>query len=227
MSTPPALTTTSYAILGLLAVKPFTTYELARQMDRALGAFWPRARSKIYEEPKKLAAQGYVEASSGTVGRRPKTTYSITPEGRRALAAWMGRPGQGPVVEFEDLIRVFFAENGTKAELLQTLERVRAWSDEQTAATGHISREYLDGRGPFPERLPWLVLVADFLDEFLVLVEDWAARAATEVATWPDELHGARPDLERLERQARRAEDVAARRQVTAPGPAPAGGAAG
>ena len=37
MSTP-ALTTTSYAILGLLAVRPFTTYEIAKQMDRALWA---------------------------------------------------------------------------------------------------------------------------------------------------------------------------------------------
>ena len=41
MSTP-NLTTTSYAILGLLAVKPFSTYEITKQMDRALGQFWPR-----------------------------------------------------------------------------------------------------------------------------------------------------------------------------------------
>ena len=52
MTKPPALTTTSYAILGLLAVKPWTTYELAQQMRRALGQFWPRAESKLYEEPK-------------------------------------------------------------------------------------------------------------------------------------------------------------------------------
>ena len=44
-----ALTSTSYAILGLLAVKPWTTYELAQQMDRALGRFWPRAESRLYE----------------------------------------------------------------------------------------------------------------------------------------------------------------------------------
>ena len=41
MATPTPLTTTSYAILGLLAVKPWTTYELAQQMRRALGQFWP------------------------------------------------------------------------------------------------------------------------------------------------------------------------------------------
>jgi PadR family transcriptional regulator AphA len=29
---PPPLTSTSYAILGLLALRPWTTYELAKQM---------------------------------------------------------------------------------------------------------------------------------------------------------------------------------------------------
>ena len=38
------LTSTSYALLGLLAVKPWTTYELAQQMDRTMSRFWPRAR---------------------------------------------------------------------------------------------------------------------------------------------------------------------------------------
>jgi hypothetical protein len=39
------LTTTSYAILGLLAIRPWSTYELARQMQRDLRFVWPRAES--------------------------------------------------------------------------------------------------------------------------------------------------------------------------------------
>ena len=52
------LTPTSYALLGLLAVQPWTTYELAKQVDRTMNRFWPRAKSKLYEEPKKLVAHG-------------------------------------------------------------------------------------------------------------------------------------------------------------------------
>ena len=37
-------------------------------MDRALGQFWPRARSKIYEEPKKLVALGLARATPEEVG---------------------------------------------------------------------------------------------------------------------------------------------------------------
>ena len=125
MSMAPALTSTSYAILGLLAVKPWTTYELARQMDRALGRFWPRAESKLYEEPKKLVAHGLARASSEMVGKRRRTVYTITAKGRRALAEWVPTPGAGPIVEFEQLIKVFFAEHGTKADLLATLAGVR------------------------------------------------------------------------------------------------------
>src|SRR3954469_4801336 len=101
MSTTAALTPTSYAILGLLAIRPWTTYELAKQMDRTLNRFWPRARSKLYEEPKKLVAQGLAEAASGANGRRPRTIYPITPAGRRALAAWLATDSAEPVFESE------------------------------------------------------------------------------------------------------------------------------
>ena len=79
-----SLTTTSYAVLGLLGIQPWTTYELAQQMERSLKHFWPRAQSRIYEEPKRLATLGLAKASREHVGRRPRTTYTITAKGRRA-----------------------------------------------------------------------------------------------------------------------------------------------
>ena len=218
MSTDAPLTTTSYAILGLLAVQPFTTYEIAQQMDRSLGHFWPRARSKLYEEPKKLVAQGLARAKSEQHGRRPRTVYSITPKGRRALAAWVQTRGEGPVLEFDQLVRVFFCEHGTKADLLARLEDARRWSVDQTLATGNISQEYLDGTGRYPERLPWLVLVAQFLDDYLALVEQWAEWAAAQVAEWPDDLAGARADLTALEAQARRFHALARHERADAVG---------
>jgi PadR family transcriptional regulator AphA len=44
-------TTTSYAVLGLLSVRSWTTYELAKQVQRSLNWFWPRAERKLYDEP--------------------------------------------------------------------------------------------------------------------------------------------------------------------------------
>jgi PadR family transcriptional regulator AphA len=202
MSMAPALTSTSYAILGLLAVKPWSTYELAQQMDRALGRFWPRAESKLYEEPKKLVAHGLARASTEMVGKRRRTIYTITAKGRRALADWVPTPGDGPIVEFEQLIKVFFAEHGTATDLLATLQGVRDWSAERLGAAAAVPQAYLDGNGPFPERLPWLLLVGQFLIDFHVMVERWAEWATEIVDTWPDDLADAQPDWEALEMQA-------------------------
>ena len=198
----PALTSTSYAILGLLAVKPWTTYELAQQMDRALGRFWPRAESKIYEEPKKLVAHGLAEATAEMVGKRSRTIYTITAQGREALAEWVPTPGSGPTIEFEQLIKVFFAEHGTRDDLLATLASVHDGSSERLAAAAAVPQAYLDGRGPFPERLPWLLLVGQFLVDFHLMVERWAEWASEIVTEWPDDLSAATPDRATLEHQA-------------------------
>jgi PadR family transcriptional regulator, regulatory protein AphA len=208
---PAELTTTSYAILGLLAIKPWTTYELTQQMDRAIGHFWPRTRSKLYEEPKKLVAHGMARASKQAVGSRPRTMYTITAKGRRALREWVPRPGEGPVLEFESLLKVFFAEAGSKEDLLATLDRVLDWVQARAVSGVEINNGYLNGVGPFPERLPWLILTGQFLDEFDAMVMRWAEWAIEVVRAWPDDIQDAAPDLATLEKMAVRNEQVAAR----------------
>src|SRR5512139_3357298 len=110
MSTPSVeeLTPTSYAMLGLLSLRPWTTYELAKQMQRSVRWFWPRAERKLYEEPKRLAALGLAATESAPTGRRPSTRYEITPAGRQALAAWLrAGPGAPMQIEMEPMVRVF------------------------------------------------------------------------------------------------------------------------
>src|ERR1041385_176980 len=157
------LTTTSYAVLGLLAVKPWSTYELTRQMDRSLGRMWPRTVSKLYEEPKKLVELGLARASEQRVGRRARTLYAITAKGRRARAAWLHEPGEGPVLEFEQLLQIFFAENGTRADALATLAAAKEWARARSAESLAVGQQYVDAEGPFPGRLAQLTLTARFL----------------------------------------------------------------
>ncbi|HXV92498.1 MAG TPA: PadR family transcriptional regulator, partial [Pseudonocardia sp.] len=200
------LTTTSFAILGLLAVRPWSTYELTRQMDRSLGRIWPRAQSKLYEEPKKLVEHGLARAATEQVGRRPRTVYSITPEGRRALAEWLKVPGDGPVLEFEQLLKVVFAENGTRADALATLAAARAWAEERNEENLEAARAYLAGVGPFQERAAQNMLVGAFLTDFYALVARWADWATAQVEDWPDDPARALPDRAAAEEIVRRAE---------------------
>jgi PadR family transcriptional regulator AphA len=207
----PDLTTTSYAILGLLSLRSWSTYELAEQMQRALGLFWPRAESGIYREPKKLEAHGLARSTTEFVGQRPRTRYTITAKGRRALAHWVPTAGAGPVIEFEQLVKVFFAEQATRDDLLATLAGVRAWVEDRAAAVPGIPQEYLEGRGGYPERLPWLILAGKFLDDIEQAVDRWAAWAIAVVEAWPDDLTLATPDREALETMAANNDDLVAR----------------
>ncbi len=197
MSTDRKLTTTSYAILGLLGVRPWSTYELTGQMSRALRWFWPRAQSNLYEEPKKLVAHGLARAAADTVGRRPRTVYRITPKGRRALRGWLDEPGAGPVLEWEQLLKVFFAEHGTKRAALDNLQAAGEWGDDIEALSILLAREYLAG-GPFPDRMPQLILTGQFLTEFGDLVSRWARWAEDVIKGWPEEMTGIQPDLATL-----------------------------
>ena len=208
MSTPP-LTTTSYAVLGLLAVKPWSSYELTQQMDRSLGRVWPRAVSKLYEEPKKLARHGLAHATTEQNGQRTRTVYAITAQGRTALAEWLEQPGEGPALEFEQLLKVFFAEHGTKADLLATLAAAQAWAQARCAESLAVGEQYRTGGGPFPERLPELQLTSRFLTDFYLLVGQWARWAATVVETWPDDPRQAKHDPQVIAEIVRRAAEGA------------------
>jgi DNA-binding PadR family transcriptional regulator len=209
MSSPPSLTTTSYAILGLLAVKPWTTHELVQQVDRSLRRIWPRATSKLYEEPKKLVAHGYARATDDSVGRRRRTRYTITAKGRRAMAAWLSQPGDGPVLECEQLVKIHFADSGTKADVLANLEATRTWVLAQNEENLATARAYLGGRGAFPERAALNQLGGRFLTEFYVMVARWVRWANSVAKEWPDDVTQAPFDVVAAEEGVELAESVA------------------
>jgi PadR family transcriptional regulator AphA len=189
---PAGLTTTSYALLCLLALRPWSTYELAKQMERSLSHLWPRAESKLYEEPKKLVAAGLAVASSEPTGRRRRTVYAITPAGRDALAAWLSEPGTGPVLEFEAMLKVSFADQGTVDGLLANIDAIIADAEAKATFGRALARQYLSGEGPFPGRLGVSGLTWRFLWEHNMTVLRWARWARREVEGWPQ--HGSGPD---------------------------------
>jgi PadR family transcriptional regulator, regulatory protein AphA len=205
MSSASRLTTTSYAILGLLAIRSWSTYELTQQMDRSLGRIWPRATSKLYEEPKKLVEHGYATARRDRVGRRPRTVYAITAEGRRALSAWLAEPAPGPTLESEQVLKLFFADHGTRDDALATVAAARSWAEDRNADNRAVGAAYLAGAGPFQDRLATNVITARFLTDFYRMVAEWADWAAEVIERWPDDPSEAAPDIEIVRDTVRRA----------------------
>ena len=179
------LTTTSFAILGLLSVRPWPAYELTGQMKRGMRYTWPRAETRLYQEPKNLVAHGLATASTEVNGRRSRTVYSITPRGRRALAQWLEADSAPPQMESEAVLRATFADAGSKDALLAALRGLRAHGGALRQQLGDQAADYLATGGPFPERLHLIALVGRFLSDYAELLDGWATWAEDTVADWP------------------------------------------
>lgn len=180
------LSTTSYAILGLLAIRPWSTYELAKQMRRNLHYFWPSAESHLYAEPKRLVEGGFARAQSQPVGKRRRTVYSITTKGRRALEHWLSEPASESRLESETLVKIMFAPFGSKDDLLAHLHRFRAEQTQKQESLRAIFDEYLAGHDPFPERAPINVLCYRLIWDSTTAAATWADWAIDRVEQWPD-----------------------------------------
>jgi PadR family transcriptional regulator AphA len=124
----PKLTTTSFALLGLLRRRPWSAYELTRYMRSSiLRAIWPRAESHLYSEPKALEKRGFVTSHQEKNGARKRTVYSITDDGLAALSHWLHEQRESEFrFEYELLVRFAFAEYTDSGQLQKYLQQVRS-----------------------------------------------------------------------------------------------------
>jgi DNA-binding PadR family transcriptional regulator len=207
------LSTTSYAVLGMLAVRPWSAYELTKQIRRSLAYCWPKAESVLYDEPKRLVRLGLATASEEPAGARTRAVYDITDAGRAVLREWLATEPSPPRFELEPLLRLLYADHGRKRDLLAAVESARAWARAETErALAQLEQYRIDG-GPFPERLHIIVLFADLCARLIETVEQWAHEAGAEVASWPRTRGlGATPSTKRrLDEVITRAEGLLAR----------------
>jgi len=178
----PPRTTTSYAVLGLLSVRSWTTYELAKQVQRSLNWFWPRAERKLYDEPKRLVADGLASAHREFTGQRPRTVYAITGDGRDALRQWLDSPSAPRSTEFEAMLKVFFADAGSLDQLAATVDAIEAGAVERIRdLVGMVENA---GDSGFPERrhISALAIRLQYLQEAAVLT--WTRWARAQIAEW-------------------------------------------
>ena len=176
--------TTTYAILGLLGVRDWTPYELAKQVQRSLNWFWPRAERKLYDEPKRLVADGLATASAESTGKRPRTVYGITDAGREELRRWLDAPPAPRTSEFEAMVKVFFADAGSLDQLRLTLERIEVEASERIERLADLTAA-VAAEPAFPARLHLNALTVRLQLEQELGVLRWAGWAVRQVASWP------------------------------------------
>jgi PadR family transcriptional regulator AphA len=181
------MTSTTYAVLGLLCVQPWSAYELAQQMARSLRFMWPRAESGIYREPQKLIDLGYATVEEVAAGpRRTKAVFSATPAGRQAFQRWLREPSAPPQFESEAMVKFFFCDHGTLGDARRVLDELQAHAETLLEAFRQATRSHQDNSGPFPERQHIGTLTGRFVFDYASTLARWAAWAREHVDEWPD-----------------------------------------
>jgi PadR family transcriptional regulator, regulatory protein AphA len=181
------LNTTSYVILGLLASRDWSAYEIAAQVGRGVAEIWPRADRQRYNAPKRLLERGLVTARTEATGKRERTVYSITPAGRRALEDWLTTESRPSALEFEGMVRVILADEGSIDDLRRNLRTMRAQAvDTRALFQTHAAHLLATDGGTFPEREHLMALANRFMIGHFTHIADWADWALAETETWAD-----------------------------------------
>jgi PadR family transcriptional regulator, regulatory protein AphA len=178
---------TTYAILGLLAMRDWAAYELTKEMQRSLRYFWPRAESAVYVELKKLRKSGHATARVEESGKRKTTIYSITGKGRKKLQKWLDKgPRRGALLESEGMLRIFSSASfAPDPETVgAAIEALRADGDELLRKSFEVGGEYLQGEAPFQHQIRWRVFTHVFAAYYSMMLSEWCDWATTELDRW-------------------------------------------
>jgi DNA-binding PadR family transcriptional regulator len=159
-----ALNPTAASLLGLLAKKPQTGWELYAAFEESIGQFWSMTRSQVYRELKAMADRGLVEL--GTAGPRERRLCTITSAGRSAFLAWIARMPGEELIRFPLLLTVFFGEDVPPRVLVEACTEHRQRHADRLAA---YEAELTQVRA----QMPYGALALDFGIAYERMVLEW------------------------------------------------------
>jgi len=121
------------AILGLLAIRPMTGYDLSRSYRRALQQIWYAPLGQVYPTLRKMRRDGLLRVSVKVQHHRPnRKIYSLTAEGRKLLVLWLSQPAALPRMHHEFIHKLFQLGHVTmtgRVELVEAyIRRSREWA---------------------------------------------------------------------------------------------------
>src|SRR5829696_5881166 len=141
------LSATGKVILGMLAARPRSGYEIKQLVDSSARFFWTASYGQIYPELKKLEKWGLIAGDDSSQGARQRTTFRLTTEGKRAAREWISRPPEVLEVRDEGLLKLFFA-GSIEPKRAAAIARERAAISQAKSAQLHAIELAVEEAGP-------------------------------------------------------------------------------
>jgi PadR family transcriptional regulator AphA len=84
------LSTSSYAVLGLLSFARMSGYDMAALAQRSVAQVWPISKTQVYAELRRLSELALVEGHDAEHSGGPaRTLFELTAAGERELDTWL------------------------------------------------------------------------------------------------------------------------------------------
>lgn len=160
-----------HALLGVLAEKPASGFELTKTFERTLGRFaWHTTHTHVYPELRRMREAGLVEVVEEA--SRGRKTYAITDDGRSELHRWLLTPPMSETVRDEAALRVFLINTLDPADARALLQQYIDDADRMLADI----RQRLERADPEWQDNPLAIgrLAAERGLRTLPAVRDWA-----------------------------------------------------
>jgi DNA-binding PadR family transcriptional regulator len=121
-----------YAMLSALLDGEATGYELAKRFDSSISNFWHALPQQLYQELGRMEDDGLVAGEAVVqTGRPNKRIFSITDDGRGALAAWLEEPYRLHGMKEEFLIKMYSSDLAAPDDVIRFLEAYIAPHEEK------------------------------------------------------------------------------------------------
>jgi DNA-binding PadR family transcriptional regulator len=140
------LTPTHFIVLGLIEqLGEATPYDMKQLVAISLGNFWTVQHAQLYSEPERLAQAGYLSERREQGGRR-RRTYTLTAQGREALAAWKDElTADLSELRQPGLLKLFFGSDPSALAAVQ-LDAHRAKLAEYERMHSELASEMHEGQ---------------------------------------------------------------------------------
>lgn len=117
-----------FIILGLLLLKPMTSYEIRRFIKTNLSLICSDSAGSVQTALKKLLLQGNIEFQQHVENGKNKKIYSVTSNGKNNFLSWVQSPMQSEKVKNMELSKLFFLgiapENSRKEMINQYISQL-------------------------------------------------------------------------------------------------------
>jgi DNA-binding PadR family transcriptional regulator len=139
----------NYAVLGLLAEKPMSGFDILKEFDVARSVVWPAPQNEVYRVLARLKGEGLI--ADKDIGPRGRKTYAITKSGRAALAAWIAAPTDY-TLRYDPILKAGFLSSLPAKARIARAEADLAFYTEQLAILRRVERERRTSKSPDPRR---------------------------------------------------------------------------